>query len=85
MQYDAHSRVKEVATQTLDSVHQIGLLCQLVWVQLIQEKSNTGLSYAHTSTWRGGQALAQLVEALIYRPKGCGFDFRCCHWDFSLT
>jgi len=49
MQYEAHSRLKEVATQTIDSVRQIGLLCQLFWVQLIQKKSNTGLSYAHIS------------------------------------
>jgi hypothetical protein len=26
-----------------------------------------------------GQAVAQLVEALHYKPKGCGFDFRWCH------
>ena len=26
-----------------------------------------------------------LVEALRYKPEGCGFDFRCGNWDFSLT
>jgi hypothetical protein len=29
--------------------------------------------------------VAQLVEALRYKPEGCGFDFRWCHWNFSLT
>jgi len=26
-----------------------------------------------------------LVEALRYKPEGRGFDFRLCHWNFSLT
>jgi hypothetical protein len=30
-------------------------------------------------------AVAQLVEALPYKPEGCGFDSHCCHWSFSLT
>ena len=30
-------------------------------------------------------AVAQLVEALRYKPKGCGFDSQRCHWNFSLT
>jgi hypothetical protein len=29
--------------------------------------------------------VAQLVEALRYKPEVRGFDSRCCHWDFSLT
>ena len=33
--------------------------------------------------WR--HALAQLVEALRYKPEGRGFDSRWCHWNFSLT
>jgi hypothetical protein len=32
-----------------------------------------------------GHALAQLVEALRYKPEGRGFDSRWCHWNFSLT
>ena len=28
--------------------------------------------------------MAQLVEALFYKPEGCGFDSRC-HCNFSLT
>jgi hypothetical protein len=33
---------------------------------------------------RVGQALAQLVEALHYKPEGHGFNSRWCHWNFSL-
>ena len=29
--------------------------------------------------------MAQLVEALRYKPEGRGFDSRLCHWNFSLT
>jgi len=32
-----------------------------------------------------GHAVAQLVEALRYKPEGCGLDTRWCHWNFSLT
>ena len=32
-----------------------------------------------------GHAVAQLFEALRYKPEGCGFDSRWCHWNFSLT
>jgi hypothetical protein len=28
--------------------------------------------------------MAQLVEALRYKPEGRGFESRGCHWDFSL-
>jgi hypothetical protein len=36
--------------------------------------------------WYWGTLLvAQLVEALRYKPEGCGFDSRWCHWNFSLT
>jgi hypothetical protein len=29
-----------------------------------------------------GHAVAQLVEALRYKPEGCWFDSRWCQWDF---
>ena len=31
---------------------------------------------------RQGYAVAQLVEALRYKPEGRGFDSRWCHWNF---
>jgi hypothetical protein len=30
-------------------------------------------------------AVAQLVEALCYKPEDRVFDSRWCHWNFSLT
>jgi len=29
--------------------------------------------------------VAQLVEALRYKPEGREFDSQWCHWNFSLT
>jgi hypothetical protein len=26
-----------------------------------------------------------VVKALRYKPAGRGFDFRWCHWNFSVT
>jgi hypothetical protein len=34
---------------------------------------------------KGEYAVAQLVEALCYKPEGRGFDSRWCHKNFSLT
>ena len=34
---------------------------------------------------RTSQWMAQLFEALRYKPEGRGFDSRWCHWNFSLT
>jgi hypothetical protein len=41
-------------------------------------------NYNSTRIWTG-TAVAQLVEALRYKPEGRGFDSRWCHWNFSLT
>ena len=30
-------------------------------------------------------AVAQLVEALRYKPEGRGFDPRWCHWNIDNT
>ena len=43
------------------------------------------LLYKAWSRFLGGHAVAQLVEALRYMPEGREFDFRWCHWNFSLT
>jgi hypothetical protein len=32
-----------------------------------------------------GHAVAQLVEALRYKPEGRAFGSRWCNWIFSLT
>jgi len=31
-----------------------------------------------------GHAVAQLLGALRCKPEGRSFDFRWCHWNFSL-
>jgi hypothetical protein len=31
-----------------------------------------------------GNAVAQLVDALRYKPESRGFDSRWCHWNFSF-
>ena len=41
------------------------------------------IRFLHKIKW--GYSVAQLVEALRYKPEGRGFDFRWCHWNFSLT
>ena len=42
-------------------------------------------TFLGTTFWKGGHAVAQLVEALRYKSEGGGFDSRWCHWNFSLT
>jgi hypothetical protein len=37
------------------------------------------------STEYPGYAVAQLVEALRYKPEGCWLDSRRSYWNFSLT
>jgi len=32
-----------------------------------------------------GHAVAELVEALRYKPEGRGFNSRWCHWNSSLA
>jgi hypothetical protein len=34
--------------------------------------------YCSVDLW--GHPVAQLVEAMRYKPEGRGFDSRCCHW-----
>jgi hypothetical protein len=39
----------------------------------------------HTYNSTVEHAVAQLVEALRYKPEGRGFDNRWCQWNISLT
>jgi hypothetical protein len=44
-----------------------------------------GLIFYTYATSDGGTLLvAQLVEALRYKPEGRGFDSRRCHWNFFI-
>jgi len=61
------------------------------WVQLDQNRDHwpivtkiaMNLQTSHHN--RVGHVVAQLTEALRYKPKGREFDSRWCHWKFSLT
>jgi hypothetical protein len=37
----------------------------------------------HSMNRGGGGGV--MVKALRYKPAGRGFDFRWCHWNFSVT
>jgi hypothetical protein len=43
------------------------------------------VSYSVLIYVHGRHALAQLVEALRYKPEDRGFFSRLCHYSFSLT
>jgi hypothetical protein len=43
---------------------------------------NPYIHFDKLTTTPEGHAVAQLVEALRYKPKGCGFDSRWCQWNF---
>ena len=34
---------------------------------------------------RSGVRGGVVVKALLYKPAGCGFGSRWCHWNFSMT
>jgi hypothetical protein len=33
----------------------------------------------------GGVTVAKFIEALHYKPEGCGFNSKIGHWGFSFT
>jgi hypothetical protein len=47
--------------------------------------SNSYLSVYVQFLKNSGYCRAHLVEALLYKPEGGGFDSRWCHWNFSFT
>jgi hypothetical protein len=49
------------------------------------ESTNFNTLNFNTTVSKGGYAVAQLVEALRYKPEGRGFDSRRSHWYFSVT
>jgi len=58
-----------------------------IFVFLCQcHSANDPYSYFMYLLWTlWGHAVAQLIEALRYKSEGRGFDFRWCHWNFSLS
>ena len=51
------------------------------WDTLLSQRDNI----YHSAFIHWGTAIAQLVEALLYKSEGRGFDSRWCHWNFLLT
>jgi hypothetical protein len=43
------------------------------------------MSYATIDMYVQGVRGGIVVKALRYKPTGHGFDFRWCHWNFSVT
>jgi hypothetical protein len=41
--------------------------------------------YVQLFTYLLGARVGAVVEALRYKQEGRGFDYRCCHWNISLT
>jgi hypothetical protein len=48
-------------------------------------QSDTIFFHESKSNLCSNYAVAQLIEALRYKPEGRGFDSRWCYWIFSLT
>ena len=53
---------------------------------VVMERDKQQLSDKIRNLYRDcGYVVAQLVEALHYKPESCRFNSRWCHWNFSLT
>ena len=57
----------------------------LTSVGFVVDKVALRLVFLLVLRYQWGHAVAQLVEALRYKPEGRGFNSRWCHWIFSLT
>ena len=53
-------------------------VCVCRGAEIVEERQSEMLYYVFKCTW--DCAVAQLVEALRYKPEGCGFHFR---WRLS--
>jgi hypothetical protein len=54
-------------------------------VRKFQNSPDQNSIYIITLSLERGHTVAQLVEALRYKPEGCELDSLWCHWNFSLT
>jgi hypothetical protein len=54
-------------------------------MKLRKDAAYIDLPTLHFPKAGGTLLVAQLVEALGYKPEGCWFDSRWCHLNFSLT
>ena len=61
------------------------LFLYMPWKHMEGRRHIVPLIFNLSTSRRWGHAVVELVEALRYKPEGCGFDSRWCHWNFSLT
>jgi len=59
-------------------------VCGVCVCVCVCEVYNRFLSNSTVTCNDRGHAVAQLVEALRYKPEDRGLDSRWCHWNFSL-
>ena len=50
-----------------------------------RNKYTISVTFLYKACQGKGYAMAQLFEALRYKPEGRGFDSRWYLWNFSLT
>jgi hypothetical protein len=55
-----------------------------IWEYVLAQLVHTGVRVGAVGSYRE-YVLAQLVQALRYKPEGSGFDSRWVHWDVSVT
>jgi hypothetical protein len=56
------------------------------WLQVLEDPHEEASWMNNIEMYLKKQhAVAQLVEALRYKPEGRGIDSRLCHCNFSLT
>jgi hypothetical protein len=60
-------------------------LCKSFVLQRGYGHLQSKVEYKYVLEEQWGHAVAHLVEVLLYKPEGGGFDSRWCHWNFSLT
>jgi hypothetical protein len=51
-------------------------------IKIVMEDFNVQVGKEHSFA---GHAVTRSVEALLYKPEGCGLDSQWCHWNSSLT
>jgi hypothetical protein len=82
-----------VSSETVEQLRNIGIIISTTQLHLagsfyeinITRHRSMNIVFTFLTHVNKGHAVAQLVEALRYKPEGREFDFRWCHWNFSLT
>jgi hypothetical protein len=59
----------------------LGYYCSLIFISMCNNLTYLVLVIQFGNNY-SGHAVAQVVEALRYKPEGCGFDSRWCNRKF---